>query len=225
MSSIKLTADSGGGTFEVKAPSSSSNTRVLTLPDTGNLTLNPGHTGPLQVLEEFFVPCDGTAVTTAQGSVSIQNVTAAQDVPASMTTCTGSEISYQPPTNTKIVIYTFAFAYTYKDDQNISAFELQLDGTRVGKRPNTVRGYNNNYQPIIITHPFRIEPSLSADPDVGRVQSWSSAKTIRIQMRYWANNYEGAIHKYGEAIRASDGSFENNQFSIPCVGIKSIGSV
>ena len=39
MSSIKLTADSGGGTFEIKAPSSSGNTRVLTLPDTGNITL------------------------------------------------------------------------------------------------------------------------------------------------------------------------------------------
>ena len=39
MSSIKLTADSGGGTFEVKAPSSSGNTRVLTLPDTGNATI------------------------------------------------------------------------------------------------------------------------------------------------------------------------------------------
>ena len=48
MSSIKLTADSGGGTFEIKAPSSSANTRVLTLPDTGNLTL--GKTGILQVV-------------------------------------------------------------------------------------------------------------------------------------------------------------------------------
>ena len=44
MSSIKLTADSGGGTFELKAPSSSSNTRVLTLPDTGNITLSDGIT-------------------------------------------------------------------------------------------------------------------------------------------------------------------------------------
>lgn len=42
MSSIKLTADSGGGTFEIKAPSSSANTRVLTLPDSGNLTLGGG---------------------------------------------------------------------------------------------------------------------------------------------------------------------------------------
>jgi len=42
MSSIKLTADSGGGTFEIKAPSSSGNTRILTLPDTGNITLGAG---------------------------------------------------------------------------------------------------------------------------------------------------------------------------------------
>ena len=38
MRSIKLTADSGGGTFEIKAPSSGSNTRVLTVPDTGDAT-------------------------------------------------------------------------------------------------------------------------------------------------------------------------------------------
>ena len=39
MSSIKLTADSNGGTFELKAPASRSNTRVLTLPDTSNGTV------------------------------------------------------------------------------------------------------------------------------------------------------------------------------------------
>ena len=184
-----------------------------------------GNTNALQVLEEFFVPCDGTAITTAQGSVSIPNVTAYQDVPASLTNYNGSEISYQQPAITKIVIYTFSFMYTYKDDQNISGFELQLDGTRVGKRPHTIRGYNYSYQPAIITHPFRIESGLSADSSVGRVQSWSSAKTIRIQMRYWASNFEGRIHMCGEGFRASDGSFENNQFSIPCIGIKAIGSV
>ena len=39
MSSIKLTADSGGGTFEIKAPSSGSNARVLTVPDTASGTV------------------------------------------------------------------------------------------------------------------------------------------------------------------------------------------
>ena len=61
MSSIKLTADSGGGTFEIKAPSSSGNTRVLTLPDTGNLTL--GQTGILQVVQT--VKKDKTTIQSA----------------------------------------------------------------------------------------------------------------------------------------------------------------
>ena len=61
MSSIKLTADSGGGTFEIKAPSSSGNTRVLTLPDTGNLTL--GKTGILQVVQT--VKKDKTTIQSA----------------------------------------------------------------------------------------------------------------------------------------------------------------
>ena len=39
MSSIKLTADSGGGTFELKAPSSGSNARVLSVPDTADGTI------------------------------------------------------------------------------------------------------------------------------------------------------------------------------------------
>ena len=54
MSSIKLTADSGGGTFELKAPSSGSNARVLTLPDSASgtvlTTTNPKAGNIIQVV-------------------------------------------------------------------------------------------------------------------------------------------------------------------------------
>ena len=33
--------------------------------------ISAGNTNAMQVLEEFFVPCDGTAVTTSQGAVAI----------------------------------------------------------------------------------------------------------------------------------------------------------
>ena len=46
MSSIKLTADSGGGTFEIKAPASSGNTRILNLPDAANSTVLTSKFGP-----------------------------------------------------------------------------------------------------------------------------------------------------------------------------------
>jgi hypothetical protein len=46
MSSIKLTADSGGGTFELKAPASGSNARVLTVPDSASGTVLTSKFGP-----------------------------------------------------------------------------------------------------------------------------------------------------------------------------------
>ena len=67
MSSIKLTADSGGGTFEIKAPSSGSNARVLTIPDeTATLLTSSTNTGKiLQVV---------STVTNGAASVSLSNV-------------------------------------------------------------------------------------------------------------------------------------------------------
>ena len=139
MSNIKL-VHSGGNSVSLTTPDSNpAANRTFKLPGadgtsgqalvtngSGALSFSSvGNPNAMQVLEEFFVPCDGTAVTTSQGSVTIPNVTAYQDVPASLTTCTGSEISYQPPANTKIVIYTFAFMYTYKDDQNIRRKEFK----------------------------------------------------------------------------------------------------
>ena len=53
MSSIKLKPDTGGGSFEIKAPSNSNNTRVLTLPDTGDLTLGGPYGKILQVKHAF----------------------------------------------------------------------------------------------------------------------------------------------------------------------------
>ena len=68
MSSIKLTADSGGGTFEIKSPASSANTRVLTLPDTENLTL--GKTGIVQVVQTFKTDAVSESVS-AQNATSV----------------------------------------------------------------------------------------------------------------------------------------------------------
>ena len=85
MSSIKLTADSGGGTFEIKAPSSSANTRVLTLPDTGNLTLNGG-----RILQVVSTTKSDDFSTTSTSLVAI----------------TGLSVSITPTsTSNKILVY------------------------------------------------------------------------------------------------------------------------
>ena len=82
MSSIKLTADSGGGTFEIKAPSSSGNTRVLTLPDTGNLTLG----GPYgKILQVVIAQTATQASTTSSTFAEITTDLRATIVPTSAT--------------------------------------------------------------------------------------------------------------------------------------------
>ena len=76
MSSIKLTADSGGGTFELKAPSSGSNARVLTVPDTASgtvlTTTNPKSGNSLnQVMGQT-----SNRASTTSSSFSATNLTA-----------------------------------------------------------------------------------------------------------------------------------------------------
>ena len=65
MSSIKLTADSGGGTFEIKAPSSSGNTRVLTIPDE-SATLLTSATSTGKILQVQQTVGTGTYSTNSQ---------------------------------------------------------------------------------------------------------------------------------------------------------------
>ena len=73
MSSIKLTADSGGGTFEIKAPSSSGNTRILTLPDTGNATVLTTDSSVGKVLQ-FKSSGNGTGTDTGFPTYASNNI-------------------------------------------------------------------------------------------------------------------------------------------------------
>ena len=77
MSSIKLTADSGGGTFEIKAPSSSGNTRVLTLPDTGNITLPD--TNGITEADIFRLTADVSVSGTTEISTNFERPDTAND--------------------------------------------------------------------------------------------------------------------------------------------------
>lgn len=84
MSSIKLTADSGGGTFEIKAPSSGSNPRVLTVPDTASgtvlTTTNPKSGNVIQVVQDTFT---GTGAFGINNTIYVPNAPSATLTPAS----------------------------------------------------------------------------------------------------------------------------------------------
>ena len=64
---IKLNAASGGGSFSLQAPSSSANTRVMTLPDTADGTIltttNPKAGNIIQVVQAFKTDAASTTST------------------------------------------------------------------------------------------------------------------------------------------------------------------
>ena len=76
---IKLNAASGGGSFSLQAPSSSSNNRVMTLPDTADgtvLTTTSPKTGNiLQVIQSVKTDISTLSVATATLSSAIMTVT------------------------------------------------------------------------------------------------------------------------------------------------------
>ena len=101
MSSIKLTADSGGGTVELKAPSSGSNTRVLTIPDeTGTLLTSATSTGKiLQVVQT--VKNDVYNADVAQGAYGV-------DVP-------GLTVSITPSNASNKILVNIAVSVSFQD--------------------------------------------------------------------------------------------------------------
>ena len=78
MSSIKLTADSNGGTFELKAPASSSNTRVLTLPDAANgtvlTTTSPKAGNIVQIVQTVKSDASTFSIATTAQSANVMTV-------------------------------------------------------------------------------------------------------------------------------------------------------
>ena len=109
MSSIKLTADSGGGTFEIKAPASSGNTRVLTLPDSGNYILG-GRT--LQVVQ------------TVKTDTFTSNSTSYTDV-------TGMSVAITPSSSSNKVLVTASFNCAVDTDNRWSIYQLVRGSTPI----------------------------------------------------------------------------------------------
>lgn len=118
MSSIKLTADSGGGTFEIKAPSSGSNTRVLTIPDeTATLLTSATSTGKiLQVVN--------AANTNQISTTSTSFVT------------TGVSVNITPASSSSKFLLAFSNA-TYNDTNNAHTYiTFYRDSTNLGSSSN-----------------------------------------------------------------------------------------
>lgn len=233
MSKIKLNAESGGGSVSIQAPSSSSNNRVLTLPDvadstilTSESTLNStklspaitSNTGGMQVLEQFLCPCDGSVITLGDGDHTIASVTTVQGLSTTFTDLGGSSITYTPPTGTKQVIYEFVLHVATADAHGIGTIRTYLDNVEVTGAVFAF-GADKHYD-ARVCHRWSFNIGGTADASTGRVASWTSAKTIKLKGRDYSNSNDAKVFQ----TRFHDGSLSGT-FSRPCLGITSIGSL
>ena len=240
MSKIKLNAASGGS-VALKPPTQTTSSAdvELTLPvndgDNGQFIQTNGsgalsfatpaatNTNSLQVLEQFYVPCDGTSVVTNKGTVSIENTFTTQTLETTFADVTGSSITYQPPDNTKIVIYRFTKARYKHSDYKICYAHNYLQEVAVSDHPFTERA-DDNLAVVTWDHAFRIEPTLTADAGTGRVQSWNAARTIKIKARDHTTSYHARLHYLNNAS-APNSSTNTSLNCRPKIAITAIGSV
>tara|TARA_R100001509_G_scaffold5071_1_gene3081 strand:- start:2 stop:697 length:696 start_codon:yes stop_codon:yes gene_type:complete len=231
MSQIKL-KHSGGNSVSLSAPNSNpasdidfklpqsdgSANQALITDGSGNLSFgSAGNSSVMQVLEMFQSPCDGSSFTLSQGNTTVQTVTQVQNASLNMEDMNGSSISYYPPSGAKQVIYTFQFQIGGNPDSSaIGHFQLLLDGTLIDNSRFTAHGTGSGFDDLCyFTHTFNI--GGTANTTDGRVASWTSAKTIKMQFKEFSANHEVQIHK----PRYDGGT----SLTMPQIGITAIGSL
>ena len=171
-----------------------------------------------KVLEQFFYPCNGETVTTSEGDITLPNVTAVHNATTTFADLTGSSIAYTPPTGTKTVIYRFCFQHGKPDgnELHISNFKFFIDNNEVLYSRTTVSAEDPN-DIVVFEWPIRI--GGTADTNTGRVASWSSDKTLKMQMREHHANYPTIAHE--AAWWEGTGTWV---FSMPRIGITALST-
>ena len=197
-------------TTNIKHASSSSNNIVAN--SDGTTTLRAGH----GVIEKFFSPCDGSTISLPSGNITVQNVTAMIDLSTTWEDLTGSTITYTPPSGTKQVIYEFHFMCAHKDANGIASTSIFLDSDEIQHAKTCWRGDVYSLR-AVMTWAFNI--GGTTDTDVGRVASWTSDKTIKMQI----NNYSGSNEAYAHRLVNFGTSTTDIHPIKPSIGITSIG--
>ena len=220
MSQIKL-KHSGGNSVIIAAPDSNpASDRTLKLPSNADGNILTSTSGSsLQVLEQFYTPCDGSTIATAKGNITVENVSAIQDMTTSFTDITGSTLTYQPPDGTTQVIYEFGC--NISGDGNVSdavfSSQIVLNGNAIlhsGQTDRLGASYADSYRTI----KFGINIGGSTSTDTGRLASWNSGIVIKVQGAEYSSSSQSQAHSL-----LNLGSNSPQRFNMPQVGITAIG--
>jgi hypothetical protein len=169
---------------------------------------------PGQILEVLASPCDGSSVVVGSGSYTVQNVTGQQTLSAAYQDLNGSTITYTPPVGATRVIYEFCFAMRWEADHAISHHRFFIDGVEV-----VFARFNRSgrYPEDKINFEWPIAIGGVDNTNTGRQATWTTAKTLKIQSRWYAagnaRNAHGTTYWDGATV---------NQFIMPTIKITAI---
>ena len=222
MSTIKtnqLAHTANGASVFTLPTTDGTNGQALKTNGSGTLSFGAaGNANTMQVLEEFCTPCDGSVITLSDGNHTVSGPTGSYDVTNTFTDIAGSSFTYTPPTGTKQVVYDFRFAISNDGgNEPLLNFKLMLDSDEVTKYRRVYRAnYENEY---CVRWGFNI--GGSADTTVGRVASWTSNKTIKVQVNRYSSSYPAVLHETNHW----DAGGSSDMFNAPTLSIKAIGSL
>jgi hypothetical protein len=146
------------------------------------------------ILEQLFLNGNGDSVTVSSGTYSLANITAKQALTTTYADITGSSISYTPPAGATQVVYEFNYRLYGVNASIITHFKMYLDSDEITQARKTVGG-GGSYDGEHVNHRWSIAIGGSADTASGRVASWTSPKTIKLQGRNYSGTYAGNVHE------------------------------
>jgi hypothetical protein len=147
---------------------------------------------PGEIIEKLCGICDGRTLTGRSGSYQLENVNSIFNLSGSYQDIPGSTITYTPPTGTKTVIYEFEYHESRNNDTyNLYHTKFFIDSDEVTKMRNTVY---LTYQSGKRIGRYVIDCGANAENlPFARYTSWTSPKTLKLQMRYYSDSYETSL--------------------------------
>ena len=190
-----------------------------------NLTGLSVNTNSLQVLEQFYLLCDGRSVSTSNGTVTTTDVTAVQALTDSFVEMNGSSLTYTPPTGTTEIIYEYKAIVAEASSNNrlLYSWYLDIDGATILESRTTLMSATGGYAyDLSLKYGFRINTGGSNNATTGDRAALSSM-TLKTMGRRWASSYAANVHQIVYYAGASPNTV--NYTRRPYVGITAIGSV
>ena len=120
------------------------------------------------------------------------------------------------PAGTTQVIYEYRVCVGYTDSNVISNFKILVDSDEVTSGRHIVADYTHPQSYRSIKWGFNI--GGSADTAVGRLASWTSDKTIKVQWREYSSSNEARLHNVQHWDGAGANLVVKPQLSITAIG-------